>query len=235
MVRTESIDGSARTEPEKLAIDGFPKAPQIEALRLLDDRALFRRVGAGCEPAFSVFYERYRGLVYAFILQRVRNHADAEELLQETFVAVYRSIDRYSGKAAPLAWVYGVAKNTTYNRLRLQKRRAERLEAVGGDPLRGSTTREESPEAGLEYRRTLEDLSDRLQKLRPWQVEVFMMRYVDNLPIREIASRMDRSNDAIRSSLYRMKRMLTSERAPTRVRSRMSDRREPVRASRHGS
>jgi RNA polymerase sigma-70 factor (ECF subfamily) len=183
-------------------------------LRALDDQSLFRELRDGSELAFSVFYERYRTLIYSFILQRIRNHADAEELVQETFAAVFLSIERYSGKAAPLAWVYGVAKNTTYNRLRLQKRRSERMAEIGGDPLgRIGDVASENPEAQMECRRTLEELCARLEMLRPWQIEVFMLRHVDNLPIREIAARMNRSNDAIRSSLYRMKRLLTAQAA----------------------
>lgn len=184
----------------------------IEGLRSLDDHALFDQLRAGNELAFSVFYERYRSLIYSFILQRVRNHADAEELVQETFAAVFLSIGRYSGKAAPLAWVYGVAKNTTYNRLRLQKRRTERMAEIHGDPLsRLGDNISENPEAQMECRRTLEELCTRLEMMRPWQIEVFVLRHVDNLPIREIAARVNRSNDAIRSSLYRMKRHLTAQ------------------------
>jgi DNA-directed RNA polymerase specialized sigma24 family protein len=42
----------------------------------------------------------------------------------------------------------------------------------------------------------------------PWQAEVFVLRHIENLPIQEIAQRTHRSNDAIRSSLYRVKRLL---------------------------
>ena len=48
----------------------------------------------------------------------------------------------------------------------------------------------------------------RLQSLSDWQAEVFFLRHVENLPIREISRRTLRSSDAIRSGLYRVKRLL---------------------------
>lgn len=202
------------TSTDKRSASAGQKAEK-RALKSLDDKELFALVGEGDEAAFNVLYERYFSLIYAFVFARVRNHADAEDLTQETFVSVFRSADRYSGRSAPLAWVYGIAKNTVYNRLRRQKRRDDRLDKVGIDPLSPILGRAaEDPESQLAYRRYFSAMDDRLQSLRPWQAEVFLLRYVENLPIREIAKRMDRSNDAIRSSLYRVKRLLADASDP---------------------
>ncbi len=95
--------------------------------------------------------------------------------------------------------------------MRRQKRRADRIEEVGTDVLaRLAGYGPEDPETRLAYRRYLESLDGRLKTLRPWQAEVFILRYVHELPIREIAKRLDRSSDAVRSSLYRMKRALNA-------------------------
>ncbi len=51
-------------------------------------------------------------------------------------------------------------------------------------------------------------IKDCLESVTPWQAEVFVLRHIENLPIQEIAQRTSRSNDAIRSSLYRVKRLL---------------------------
>ena len=54
-------------------------------------------------------------------------------------------------------------------------------------------------------------MDERLRSVSDWQAEVFWMRHVDDLSIEQIATRMDRSNDAIRSSLYRVKRLLVEQ------------------------
>ena len=56
--------------------------------------------------------------------------------------------------------------------------------------------------------RYVEAISASLDSVTPWQVEVFVMRHLENLTIGEIARRTERSNDAVRSSLYRIKRLM---------------------------
>jgi len=183
--------------------------PDSVPLSELSDEALFEGVRAGHEQHFNVLYERYFSRIYTFIHLRVRNRADTEELTQESFTAVFRSADGYSGRSTPLAWIYGVAKNVVYNHLRRSRAHDARVERAGRDAVHGSfSIWTYTPEDHLSLRRYLEAIGDGLSSVTPWQAEVFVLRHVENLPIGEIARRMDRSNDAIRSSLYRVKRIL---------------------------
>jgi RNA polymerase sigma-70 factor (ECF subfamily) len=183
--------------------------PDSVPLSELSDEALFQGVRAGHEQHFNVLYERYFSRIYTFIHVRVRNRADAEELTQESFAAVFRSADGYTGRSTPLAWIYGIAKNVVYNHLRRNRAHDARVERAGPDALHGSSPIwTYTPEDHLSLQRYLEVIGDRLGSVTPWQAEVFVLRHFENMPIGEIARRMDRSNDAIRSSLYRVKRML---------------------------
>jgi DNA-directed RNA polymerase specialized sigma24 family protein len=65
-----------------------------------------------------------------------------------------------------------------------------------------------TPEEQLSLRRYQESVQKLLSNLADWQTEVFWLRHAENLTIGEIAKRVRRSNDAVRSSLYRVKRML---------------------------
>jgi len=144
------------------------------------------------------------------VLARVRDHADAEELAQESFVAVFRGIAGYSGRSTPLAWIYGIAKNTVNNHRRRQRTQTERADAAGPEALHSTSAEWRStPLDDFEMRQSLRRMDERLHSVTGWQVEVFWLRHVDDLSIDEIAARLDRSNDAIRSSLYRVKRLLS--------------------------
>lgn len=176
---------------------------------LLSDDDLFDRIRGGSKNAFDALYERYFQRIYNFIYLRVRNHADAEELTQETFTAVFRSIDGYSGRSTPIGWIYGIAKNTAYNHLRRQRIHGERMERAGAEALTaGSPAWSCTPEDVLAMRRYARAIDAQLESLSDWQAEVFFLRHVENLPIREISRRTLRSSDAIRSGLYRVKRLL---------------------------
>jgi RNA polymerase sigma-70 factor (ECF subfamily) len=187
-------------------------APELAAA---DDEVLFDGIRRHSESHFNALYERYFPRIYHFIQQRVRNQADAEELTQETFAAVFRGIEGYSGRSTPLAWIYGIAKNTVHSQLRRLKAHDERLERAGPDVLLSDASSwGDNPEEQLSLRRYVNELGERLGSISEWQAEVFVLRHVENLPIREIAARMQRSNDAIRSSLYRVKRLFVEAHGP---------------------
>jgi RNA polymerase sigma-70 factor, ECF subfamily len=180
--------------------------PPADDLRLASDERLVEGIRRGSERHFRALYDRYFQRVYAFIYSRVRNRSDAEELAQECFTAVFRSISGYSGRSTPLAWMYGIAKNTVNNHIRRMRSHSERIEAVRAEvtSAEGGST----PQEDLEMRRLLRQMDEQLRSVTQWQAEVFWMRHVEDLSIDQIARRMDRSSDAIRSSLYRVKRLL---------------------------
>ena len=176
------------------------------------DQELIRRIQGADEAAFNELYQRYFQRVYSYVYLRQRNRADAEEVVQEVFTAVFRSIDAYQGKASLLAWIYGIAKNTVNNHIRRARAHDQRIERAEPDLVRSSYARDTcTPAEHLSLRRSEEAIRGRLASMAEWHSEVFVLRHVENLSIGEIARRVSRSNDAVRSSLYRMKRMLLDE------------------------
>jgi RNA polymerase sigma-70 factor, ECF subfamily len=173
---------------------------------MASDEWLVQGIQSGSEPHFNALYDRYFRRVFAFVFSRVRDRADAEEITQESFTAVFRSIASYSGRSTPLAWIYGIAKNTVNNHLRRARAQHERVEAAGSEAT--SSEWASTPQGDLEMRELLARMDRRLRSVTRWQAEAFWLRHVEDLSIEQIASQMERSNDAIRSSLYRVKRML---------------------------
>jgi RNA polymerase sigma-70 factor (ECF subfamily) len=174
-----------------------------------EDAELLAALRKGSQAAFNSLYQRYFQRIYNFSYLRLRNHADTEEVVQETFSAVFRCIDSYKGRSTLSSWIYGIAKNTINNHIRRAKTEEARVERSECEGLRptdslGSGT----PEEQLQLRRYLDVVGERLGSVAPWQVKVFELRHFQNLSIKEIAKRTARSSDAIRSSLYRMKRVL---------------------------
>jgi RNA polymerase sigma-70 factor (ECF subfamily) len=173
------------------------------------DEALVEAIRNAEESAFSVLYERYFQRIYTFSFTRLRNHADTEEAVQETFTSVFRSIDAYRGESPLVSWIYGIARNTVNNRLRRASARNQRMARARTELLRASVAMSPgTPEDELNLQRSVDRVRDCLASLSAWQAEVFALRHVENLPIREIARRTSRSHDSVRSSLYRVKSLL---------------------------
>lgn len=172
------------------------------------DEELLAAVRGGSQADFNTLYQRYFQRVYNFTYLRLRNHADTEEVVQETFTAVFRSVGAFEGKSSLLSWIYGIAKNNVNNHLRRSKARELRLEKAEPELLSSSSLSNFTPEEQLTLQRCTDAVQERLAQVADWQAEIFVLRHVENLSIGEIASRMSRSNDAVRSSLYRVKRLL---------------------------
>ena len=174
----------------------------------LSDQDLLEGLRAQSEPHFGELYNRYFQRIYNFVYARMRNHAETEEVVQETFLAVFRSFANYRGQSSLLSWIYGIAKNTTNNHLRRAKSQTERIELADDDELIPRISIGEGmPDEQLDMQRFGDLLVERLEGLADWQAEIFEMRHFENLSIPEISRRTSRSSDAVRSSLYRVKRL----------------------------
>jgi RNA polymerase sigma-70 factor, ECF subfamily len=181
----------------------------VASAHALPDDQLLQAIRSGNEDAFTVLYDRYFDRVYHFAYARLRHHADAEEVAQETFLAVFRSLDAFAGRSALLSWIYGIAKNTVNNHIRRSKTQEQRIERAEDELVRNAHSFDAcSPEDHVSYRRCADAALRSLESVSEWQAEVFALRHFENLPIQDIADRMSRSNDAIRSSLYRVKRLI---------------------------
>jgi RNA polymerase sigma-70 factor, ECF subfamily len=86
------------------------------------DEVLVRRAAAGQQEAFEELVRRHRARVFALALRICRNPDDAEDALQETFIAAYRALPRFDRRARVSTWLYRIATNKCYDAL--AKRRA---------------------------------------------------------------------------------------------------------------
>ncbi len=186
---------------------GDPPPPLVR-VSTLSDQELLEGLRDQSERHFAELYDRYFQRIYNFVYARIRNHVECEEIVQETFIAVFRSFENYRAQSSLLSWIYGIAKNTTNNALRRARTQNERIDLVEESELApASSLGVHSPDQLLDLHRFGDELSERLEQVADWQAEIFAMRHLENLSIPEISKRTNRSSDAVRSSLYRVKRI----------------------------
>ena len=179
------------------------------SLASLSDQQLVDGVRQASETHFNELYERYFKRIYSFVHGRLRNHADAEEVTQETFVTIFRSIENYRGQSSLLSWMFGIAKNLSNNTIRRSQNQRERFESVDKEHFTPKPSiGHGAPDEDLSLQRYAHAISSRMAKLPEWQRRIFEMRHLENMSIPEIAECSARSNDAVRSSLYRIKKLI---------------------------
>lgn len=76
----------------------------------------------GNSNAFSVLVDRYKDLVFSLALKMVKNREEAEEVAQDTFIKVFKSLSQFKGDSKFSTWIYKVAYNTCLDRLKKHKR-----------------------------------------------------------------------------------------------------------------
>jgi RNA polymerase sigma-70 factor (ECF subfamily) len=171
------------------------------------DRELVERVLAGDQDAFSEIYAAYFRRVYAFTLKRVGDPAEAEDLTQETFVQLYRSLPSFEGRSSLLTWTFGIAHNVCSRFFRHCSRWM-----VGPKDARelGDKPVESAIERRVDAGRVLDRCDEVLEaNRRPAHQEIFLLRYGQSHSIRAIAEKVGKSNEAVKVSLRRSRAVLS--------------------------
>jgi RNA polymerase sigma-70 factor (ECF subfamily) len=182
---------------------------RTRAVSALTDLQLVHGIQAGSGACFDELYSRHFHRVYNFAAQRVGNRADAEEVVQEVFAAVFCSVSAFRGDSQLLTWIFGIARNTVNNHLRRRRAEEERLSALEPESVQPTASLVVcTPEEQLTLRRCVEAIREKLESVSEWQLDIYRLRHEEDLPIDEIARRTHRTGDAVRSSLYRVKRIL---------------------------
>lgn len=86
------------------------------------DERLFERILQNDQEAFRELYERSYRPLYAFLLSYTQNSEDAQDLLQETYVQIYKNIHMYKSQGNPMAWMMKIAKNMFLMKYRKEKK-----------------------------------------------------------------------------------------------------------------
>jgi RNA polymerase sigma-70 factor (ECF subfamily) len=187
-------------------------AAPFEVEAPLGDEALVARVAQGDRAAFDSLYERYYPRVYRFVDRRLGNRADVEETVQEVFFHLFSSMPSFRGDAPFAAWVFGVTRRTLASRFKRRRLDAVSLgedELDGLDPLGSSLQREPDPHQVYEYNERLARLDAAVeQDLSAEQWHLFQLHHLENRSIQEIARDTRKSEDAVKSHLYRARRLL---------------------------
>ena len=171
------------------------------------DRQLAERVLAGDESAFSQVYDAYYRRVRAFIRKRVDDPAEADDLTQETFVQVYRSLGSFQGRSSLRSWVFGIAHNVC---LRFQRHCSRWM--VGPRDARELRDTPVDPEIEriVDAARILDKCDEALSaNRRPAHLEIFQLRYGESCSVKSIASKLGKSNEAVKMSLRKSREVLT--------------------------
>jgi RNA polymerase sigma-70 factor (ECF subfamily) len=181
---------------------GSPRMSEADA-----DLELVRRVQAGQKNAFDLLVRKYQHKVFAIISRYVHNHAEAQDVAQDTFLRAYRALANFRGESAFYTWLYTIATNTAKNHLVSMGRRPpgddiqidDAAQFESAMRLRDPAT----PEREMMRQEIERAVTSAVDKLPEELRQAITLREVDGLSYEEIAQVMNCPIGTVRSRIFR--------------------------------
>jgi len=204
-----------------MAEDGDP--PESEALgpgpggaaaEQDPDVQLMLAFRGGDPTAFDALFRRWAGPMLRYLERMVRDAASAEDLLQETFLRVFRARDRYQPEARFSTWLYTIATNLALNELRRPRRRAPHRSTNEGESdelplaLEGHEPRADDV---TDARRASADLERELAALPERQRTALVLSAVEGLSYAEVAVSLETTEKSVKALVHRARATLAAK------------------------
>jgi len=170
---------------------------------LPSDGELVELILSGSHEHFDMLYNTYFPRVYSFARKRLNDRAEAEDVAQEVFMTLLSALSSYRGQSSLLVWIFGITRNKVNRRFRRQK---PVLSAMDSDSVLDVEGTEPPMENAIEARRLLVRCEEIIsQDLSETQRRIFFLKHLRRYSIRKIAQVLDKSEDAIKANLYRIR------------------------------
>jgi len=179
----------------------FSFIPQINSMAIHpDDIELlvqFRNPGTK-EKAFTAILKKYQEKLYWHIRRLVVDHEDANDVLQNMFIKVWKGLDNFREDSQLYTWLYRIATNESLSFLEQQKRRS----AVSMDEEENSLTNKLKADRYFDANKLEWKLQLAIQQLPEKQRIVFNLRYYDEMPYEEMSRVLETSEGALKASYH---------------------------------
>ena len=179
------------------------------------ERSLLRRLRDRDERAFRELVQEHRDRVYNITFRMLGNRAEAEDVAQEVFIAVFKTIETFREESKFSTWLYRIAVNHCKNRIKYLARRHDRDrdeldEGTHGNGVNGtiSAPMPSSPSEALQSAQTEKVLQDAIACLEEDQRIVVVLRDVEDLSIEEICEITGLPDGTVKSLLHRARLVL---------------------------
>ena len=178
----------------------------------MNELELIQQLRAGDELAFKSLVANYQDMVYNTAMGIVQNAEDAEDVAQEVFIQVYRSIDQFKGDSRLSTWIYRITttKALDHIRSRRRKKRFAFITSLFGpnDELVHEPVDFQHPGVALDRKEQAALLFKMIEQLPDNQKVAFTLHKTEGLSYQEIADVMELSVSAVESLLFRARQNL---------------------------
>jgi len=181
-----------------------------------DLESLSTRAAAGDQSAFGALVQQTQRTTYPLALRLVRSRADAEDVLQDTYVRVWQGLPKLRDHGATLGWICKIVRNVAVDRIRKQRRQRtdslDRPVAEGMEALVDHISSDApGPEAELADAQASDQLRRLVDELKDKHRLVLLLREVDDMSYEEISAAIGVPVGTVESRLHRARKALADK------------------------
>jgi RNA polymerase sigma-70 factor, ECF subfamily len=181
--------------------DGRSEAEQASGMDARLCQAV-RKAAGGDQAAFESLIGRFQGEIFRMVYYRTLSRMDAEDITQDVFIKAFRNVGSIREPEMFKPWLYRIALNAVNDFYR-RKRLRSIFTLFTGEHEGGAEAGESQASGHLEKKEFWAGLKTFLSKLSAAEKEVFRLKYLDDLGIREIAQVLGKNESTVKTHLYR--------------------------------
>lgn len=173
-----------------------------------DDQYYITKIVAGDTKAFAVLVDRYKDLVFTLALRMLKNREEAEEVAQDTFIKVFKSLSKFKGDSKFSTWIYRITYNSCLDVLKKYKQEYSTV-VLDEFSERELATLDNAFDAlaEKEQRQAIDDCLDRLPKEDSFLLTLY---YFEEQSLDEISKIVGLTANNIKVKLFRSRKKLAS-------------------------
>ena len=170
-----------------------------------DDALLLSAIAKGDADAFQTLYQRHKQRILGFLIGIVHNRAVAEDLMNEVFLASWRSADRFEGRAQPLTWLMSIARNQAISALRKQRE----VTGVIDDVTYNLADEADQPDASAEKSNDADVIRRCINMLSPAHRAIVDLVYYQECTVTEAAAILSVPKNTVKTRMFYARKKLS--------------------------
>lgn len=168
------------------------------------EKDIVKRAIRGEASAFGALYDHYQPQIYRFVVIKVSRREEAEDLTHQVFLLAWQNIAAYRDLGYPFSsWLYHIARNLVVDHYRGQREQVD-LDEVDAQLTENSAGAEETVGTKME----MERVRRAIRELKPLYQDIIILRFIEELPIRDVARSLKKSEGAVKLLQHRAMKQL---------------------------
>lgn len=171
-----------------------------------DDQILINQIIEGDMHAFSVLVDRYKDLVYTVTIRMLKHKEEAEEVAQDTFVKMYKSLNRFKGDSKFSTWLYRIAYNSCLDRIKKNRKHLKDVEI--NDITAHEVKTIDNALENMQQKEQAEAILQCIEQLPSQDSMMLTLYYYEDLSLKELSEIMGISANSVKVKMFRCRKKL---------------------------